>query len=121
MREEPDRMDLWADEAAEYLRRSIPFGTKTGVVLGSGLGTVREAFRAVRTFAYADIPHFPVSTVRGHEGRLIVAKHGRRGLIIMDGRVHRYEGYSFTTVTFPMLSPSCTTRSPIIIEGSSSL
>jgi purine-nucleoside phosphorylase len=95
-------VDSWADEAAEYLRKSIPFATRTGVVLGSGLGTVREAFKTVRTFAYSDIPHFPVSTVRGHQGRLILAKRGRHGVLIMDGRVHRYEGYSFGTVTFPV-------------------
>lgn len=95
-------VDSRAEEAAEYLRKSLPLRPKTGIVLGSGLGKAREAFTPVGTFAYRDIPHFPVSTVRGHEGRLIVAKRGRRGVILMDGRVHRYEGYSQSTVTFPV-------------------
>jgi purine-nucleoside phosphorylase len=100
----PDKghIDSLADEAAEYLRKTIPLKIRTGIVLGSGLGTVREAFRTVRTFAYRDIPHFPISTVQGHEGRLIVAKRGNHGVVIMDGRVHRYEGYGFSTVTFPV-------------------
>jgi purine-nucleoside phosphorylase len=95
-------VDSQADEAAEYLRKSLPLRPKTGIVLGSGLGALREPFTPVRTFPYGDIPHFPVSTVRGHEGRLVVARRGRRGVVIMDGRVHRYEGYSFSTVTFPV-------------------
>jgi len=99
---EQGSIDSRADEAAEYLRKSIPFRMRTGIVLGSGLGAVREAFKTVRTFAYKEIPHFPVSTVKGHEGRLIVAKRGRHGVVIMDGRVHPYEGYAFNTVTFPV-------------------
>ena len=74
---EQGSIDSRADEAAEYLRKSIPFRVRTGIVLGSGLGAVREAFKTVRTFAYKEIPHFPVSTVKGHEGRLIAAKRGR--------------------------------------------
>jgi purine-nucleoside phosphorylase len=95
-------IDARADEAAGYLRKSIPFRVKTGIVLGSGLGTVRKGFQTVRSFDYGEIPHFPVSTVQGHKGRLILAKRGRHGVLIMDGRVHRYEGYSLSEVTFPV-------------------
>lgn len=91
------------DEASQYLGKAIPFSVRTGIVLGSGLGAVREAFETVRAFPYEEIPHFPVSTVRGHRGQLVLAKRGRRRVLIMDGRVHLYEGYSFSQVTFPIM------------------
>ncbi len=88
--------------AAGYIRRSVPFRARLGVILGSGLGGVREAFRTVRAFPYGEIPHFPVSSVPGHMGRLILGSRGKLKAFIMDGRVHLYEGYSFGKVTFPV-------------------
>jgi purine-nucleoside phosphorylase len=90
------------DQAAAYLRKFIPFRARVGLILGSGLGVVREQFRAVAEIPYGEIPHFPVSTVHGHVGRLIVGRRGAHKVLIMDGRVHRYEGYSFEKVTFPI-------------------
>ena len=89
-------------QAVAYLRKFIPFRVRVGLVLGSGLGVVREQFRAVAEIPYGEIPHFPISTVHGHVGRLIVGRRGTHRVLIMDGRVHRYEGYSFEKVTFPI-------------------
>ena len=89
--------------AVDFIRRSVPFHVRLGIILGSGLGEARDAFRIVRTFRYEEIPHFPVSTVPGHMGRLIVGSKGKLRVYIMDGRVHRYEGYSFERVTLPVV------------------
>lgn len=86
-------------EAAAFLSRGLTSRARLGVVLGSGLGEVRSAFRVRRRIDYADIPGFPVSTVAGHRGELLLAERGGRRAWIMDGRVHRYEGHSFSRVT----------------------
>jgi purine-nucleoside phosphorylase len=87
--------------AAAYLSRSVPYRVSLGIVLGSGLGGVREAFRTVRAFPYRDIPHFPVASVEGHKGELVLASRGDVRAWIMDGRVHLYEGHTYHRVTFP--------------------
>ena len=94
-------LDDKVEEARSYLARAAPFRAKTAVVLGSGLGPVRDAFETIRAFPYKEIPHFPVSTVQGHRGELVFARWGKRKVAILDGRVHRYEGYSWSQVTFP--------------------
>jgi len=92
----------WVREARSYLAPRLPYSVRTSLTLGSGLGPVRDAFETVRAFPYGEIPNFPVSTVTGHRGELVLAKHGSKRLIILDGRVHRYEGYSWSQVTLPV-------------------
>ena len=90
-------------EAAGWLRTRL--GTRAprlGVVLGSGLGAVAEEVTDAVIVPYADIPHFPQSTVEGHSGRIVAGTLGRVGVISMQGRVHYYEGYTPAEVTFPM-------------------
>lgn len=90
-------------EAAAYLRAKFPELTpQIGIVLGSGLGAVADAVEAVFRLPYSDIPHFPQSTVEGHSGRLIAGTINNVPVIVMQGRVHFYEGYSAQQVTFPM-------------------
>jgi purine-nucleoside phosphorylase len=89
-------------EACEYLSRRVPYRPRLGIILGSGLGGVRSAFRTVRAFPYRDIPHFPVSTVHGHRGELVLGERGALRAWIMDGRVHLYEGRDLARVTFPV-------------------
>jgi len=86
-------------EATAFLSRGLTSRARLGVVLGSGLGEVRSAFRVRRRIDCADIPGFPVSTVAGHRGELLLAERGRKRVWIMDGRVHRYEGHPFSRVT----------------------
>ena len=75
---------------------------ETAVILGSGLGNLVNELTDTYEIAYKDIPHFPVSTVEGHSGRLIFGKLGRKDIMAMQGRFHYYEGYSRKEVTFPV-------------------
>jgi purine-nucleoside phosphorylase len=90
-------------EAAAFLKSSIGgLGARIGIVLGSGLGAVADAVADPILVPYADIPHFPQSTVEGHSGRIVAGLLGGVPAVIMQGRVHFYEGYSPQQVTFPM-------------------
>jgi purine-nucleoside phosphorylase len=90
-------------EAAAWLRSRLHHTTpRLGIVLGSGLGAVAEAVTGSLTFSYSDIPHFPQSTVEGHSGRMVVGALAGVPVIVMQGRVHYYEGYTPAQVTFPM-------------------
>ena len=91
------------NEAAEFLRESLgQLSPRNGIVLGSGLGAVAEAVSSPRFVPYATIPHFPQSTVEGHSGRIVAGLLGGVPVIVMQGRVHYYEGYTPQQVTFPM-------------------
>jgi purine-nucleoside phosphorylase len=90
-------------EAAEFLKARLgALRPRIGIVLGSGLGAVAEAVAEAVTVSYAEIPHFPQSTVEGHSGRIVAGLLGGAPVAVMQGRVHFYEGYSPLEVTFPM-------------------
>jgi purine-nucleoside phosphorylase len=91
-------------EAAAYLRSRLDASLtpRLGIVLGSGLGAVADAIAEPVIVPYANIPHFPQSTVEGHSGRIVAGHLGGVAVIVMQGRVHFYEGYSPAQVTFPM-------------------
>jgi purine-nucleoside phosphorylase len=90
-------------EAAAFLRSILgPIYPKIGIVLGSGLGAVADAVTEAVTVPYAMIPHFPQSTVAGHSGRLVAGFLNGVPVLVMQGRVHFYEGYTPQQVTFPM-------------------
>jgi purine-nucleoside phosphorylase len=90
-------------EATEYLRwRLDARAPQVGIVLGSGLGAAADAVSHPVTIPYSEIPHFPQSTVEGHSGRMIAGLLGGAQVVILQGRVHYYEGYSPREVTFPM-------------------
>jgi purine-nucleoside phosphorylase len=89
--------------AAAFLELHLgPVVPKIGIVLGSGLGAVADAIADPIRIPYADIPHFPQSTVAGHSGRIVAGLLGGVPVIAMQGRVHYYEGYTPQQVTFPM-------------------
>jgi purine-nucleoside phosphorylase len=89
--------------AAAHLRSRLgAFTPRIAIVLGSGLGAVAGAVCDPTVVPYADIPHFPQSTVAGHSGRIVAGLLGGVSVIVMQGRVHFYEGYSPQQVTFPM-------------------
>lgn len=75
---------------------------KVALVLGSGLGPLAEAIDASVIIPYADIEHFPVSSAPGHEGRFILGKFADTEIVVMQGRVHYYEGYEISDVVLPM-------------------
>jgi len=90
-------------EAAAFLRIKLDTLTpRIGIVLGSGLGAVADAVANPIVIHYAEIPHFPQSTVEGHSGRIVAGSLGGVPVVVMQGRVHYYEGYTPQQVTFPM-------------------
>ena len=90
-------------EAAAFLKSKLGSPEpRVGVVLGSGLGAAAEVVADPIMVPYSEIPHFPRSTVEGHSGRMVAGKLGGVEVVIMQGRVHFYEGYSPLEVTFPM-------------------
>jgi purine-nucleoside phosphorylase len=89
-------------EASAFLKQYNTAGAKIGVVLGSGLGNFVQEIQTDHEIPYEDIPHFPVSTVEGHHGKLIFGTIAGKPLIAMAGRFHFYEGYSPEEVAFPI-------------------
>ena len=89
-------------EATAFLQSYNEAGAKIGVVLGSGLGNFVDEIKVVHEIPYEKIPHFPVSTVEGHSGKLIFGSIGEKPIIAMSGRFHFYEGYSPEEVVFPI-------------------
>lgn len=89
--------------AVDFVRARLPgFRPQLGVVLGSGLGGFAAALKELHAVPYAEIPGFPRSTVEGHSGRLVLAEHRGIPVVVMQGRVHLYEGYSAQAVVFPV-------------------
>lgn len=84
------------------MRARIGTGAEIAIILGTGLGALGRAITAEHTIAYEDVPGFPLSTVESHAGRLIVGTLGGKRVMAMQGRFHRYEGYSLQQVTFPI-------------------
>ncbi len=89
-------------EAVAYIRQRTDFSAEIGMILGSGLGEYANSIENPVSFSFEEIPHFPVSTVFGHSGRLILGKSQGKNVIVMQGRVHSYEGYSQALVTMPV-------------------
>ncbi|MEI9967622.1 MAG: purine-nucleoside phosphorylase [Terracidiphilus sp.] len=94
--------DQVAEAAAFVKARLGALAPLVGIVLGSGLGAAADAVDDPAIVPYSEIPHFPQSTVEGHSGRLVAGLLGGAPVIVMQGRVHFYEGYSPLEVTFPM-------------------
>jgi purine-nucleoside phosphorylase len=90
-----------AQSAADYIRASADILPTIGIVLGSGLGNFASHVQAAIRMPYAEIPHFPTSTVEGHSGHLILGTIAGVPVAVMQGRVHAYEGYPLSEVTFP--------------------
>ncbi len=87
----------------EYIdKKTNNFRPEVGVVLGSGLGGLANGIDVECAIPYADIPNFPVSTVKGHEGRLLFGSIAGRKVVAMQGRFHFYEGYPMSEVVFPI-------------------
>lgn len=89
-------------QTAEFLKNKIPTRPETGIILGTGLGNLATQITDKIEIPYDTIPNFPVSTVEGHSGKLIVGKLGEKDIIAMQGRFHYYEGYNMKEVTFPV-------------------
>ena len=90
------------DQAVSYIKSRQTAAPRIGIVLGSGLGNFKRQIRVEMEIPYAEIPHFPVSTVEGHSGTLIFGTIADIPVIAMAGRFHFYEGYSAADVVFPI-------------------
>ena len=89
-------------EAADVVRARWSATPVAGIILGTGLGGLAREIDVAATVEYGDIPGFPLSTVESHAGRLLCGTLGGKSVIAMQGRFHRYEGYSLQQVTFPV-------------------
>ncbi len=90
------------DEAVEALKKRTKIVPEVGVILGTGLGTLAQSLEVEATVPYGEIPHFAVSTAEGHKGELVFGKLAGRPAVVMNGRLHYYEGYSMRQVSFPV-------------------
>lgn len=90
------------DEAAGFVRGRTRHQPRIGLILGSGLNPLAEQAAGADVIPYADIPHFPKPTVEGHVGQLVVGQLAGSVVLIMQGRVHFYEGYTMHQVVFPI-------------------
>ncbi|HNP23255.1 MAG TPA: purine-nucleoside phosphorylase [Panacibacter sp.] len=89
-------------ETAEHIRSIYPHTITTGIILGSGLGNLSSEMEIEQEIAYETIPHFPVSTVEGHQGKMIFGRLGGKRVLVMAGRFHFYEGYTPQQVSYPV-------------------
>ena len=90
------------DAAAAKIREMTDIKPDIGLILGSGLSSLAETVEDSVSFAYPELPHFPTSTVAGHAGRLVLGFLEDTPVVVMQGRVHYYEGYSMAEVTLPV-------------------
>ncbi len=89
-------------EAVEVLTSKTTLSPKIGIILGTGLGGLAEEIERETEVPYQDIPHFPLSTVESHAGRLIFGTLSGKPVMAMQGRFHYYEGYTMKQITFPV-------------------
>ncbi len=89
-------------EATEYIKKQVDLVPQIGIILGTGLGSLGDGIDVTAKVEYGDIPHFPVSTVESHKGRLLFGNLKDKPVVAMQGRFHYYEGYTLRQVTFPV-------------------
>ena len=87
---------------SEYILSKSKYKPEIGLILGSGLGSLGDLIEEPEFYPYEELPNFPVSTVEGHIGRLVIGKLEGKVVVAMQGRFHYYEGYSMQEVTFPV-------------------
>jgi purine-nucleoside phosphorylase len=89
-------------ETLSYLKNNYSHAPQVGIVLGSGLGNFIDEVTVEKEISYSDIPHFPLSTVEGHRGKLVFGNLNGKKIVCMAGRFHFYEGYDAEQVVFPI-------------------
>ncbi|MBU7007705.1 purine-nucleoside phosphorylase [Phosphitispora fastidiosa] len=89
-------------KTVDFIRRKVSIRPQVGVILGSGLGVLAAEVKNQQRLHYSELPHFPVSTVEGHEGQFIFGELSGKNVALMQGRFHFYEGYAMEQVVFPV-------------------
>nr|MBN2276217.1 purine-nucleoside phosphorylase [candidate division Zixibacteria bacterium] len=97
-----DNLKARISEAAEFIRTRVDLVPQTGIILGTGLGSLADGIEIAARVDYGTIAHFPVSTVESHAGRLLFGHLKGKPVVAMQGRFHYYEGYTMQQVTFPV-------------------
>ena len=104
-------------DAVRAIHARTALAPEIAVILGTGLGALADELTAQATIPYPEIPGFPVPTVETHAGRLLFGKLGNRRVAIMQGRFHRYEGYTLQQVTFPVRVLKALGASTLIVSN----
>ena len=102
MTDQPVSLRQQIDEALQAIRARTAAEPRVGIILGTGLGALAGRIDVETAIPYDEIPHFPLSTVESHSGRLLFGTLGGKPVVAMQGRFHRYEGYTLRQVTFPV-------------------
>ncbi|MCJ7735077.1 MAG: purine-nucleoside phosphorylase, partial [Anaerolineales bacterium] len=90
------------DRIADEIRSRTSIQPEIGLILGSGLGQLSESVENPTIIPYQDLPGWPLSTVEGHAGELVIGKLEGKDVLVMNGRIHFYEGYEMSQVTLPI-------------------
>jgi purine-nucleoside phosphorylase len=90
------------DQAADLIRKRTSSRPRVGLILGSGLNSLADSVQKADIIAYSELPNWPVSTVQGHAGRLVIGELEGQPALVMQGRIHFYEGYSMSQITLPV-------------------
>jgi purine-nucleoside phosphorylase len=114
---EPSPAAASVDAAVRAIRARFTAAPDVAIILGTGLGALASEIETAETIDYGDIPGFPMSTVESHAGRLLCGTLGGRTVIAMQGRFHRYEGYSLQQVTFPIRVLSALGAKSLIVSN----
>lgn len=113
------REEMMADlrEALGVIRRRTPLQPRVGIIMGTGLGGLARKIEVEADLPYEEIPHFPLSTVETHRGHLLLGSLEGVPVVAMQGRFHRYEGYSLQRVTFPVRVLKLLGAEVLIVSG----
>jgi purine-nucleoside phosphorylase len=90
------------DQAADAIRKRTSYRPRVGLILGSGLNGLADSVQKADIIPYGELPNWPVSTVQGHAGRLVIGELEGQKALVMQGRIHFYEGYSMSQITLPV-------------------
>lgn len=90
------------DKAADEIQKRTSYRPRVGLILGSGLNGLADSVQKAAVIPYGELPNWPVSTVEGHAGRLVIGELEGQTALVMQGRIHFYEGYSMSQITLPV-------------------
>ena len=104
-------------ESVKYLKSKFTREPEIGIILGSGLGALVDKFENKEEIPYSEIPNFPVVSVEGHKGSLLLGTIGNKTVLAMQGRFHYYEGYTMKEVTYPIFVMKMKKKEKVIITN----
>jgi purine-nucleoside phosphorylase len=113
----PSQLYDRVQQAARALRAICAAPPKAAVILGTGLGGLAQQIEEPRSLPYGKVPHFPVSTVKGHAGRVVTGRLAGVPIIAFDGRFHLYEGWTFEQVTLPVRVAKAAGAQALFLSG----